>query len=66
MQGAEVGARVVAKAYPEEKVGVFAVRGGGEGEERGGALTVLEYSEMDPEVATSPDSNRPGRLLYNW
>lgn len=31
-----VGARVVAKAYPEEKVGVFA--------RRGGALEVVEYS----------------------
>ena len=30
------GARVVAKAYPEEKVGVFA--------QRGGRLEVVEYS----------------------
>ncbi len=40
---AEVGARAVAKSHPEEKVGVFALRGE--------AMTVLEYSELDPKLA---------------
>lgn len=50
-------ARVVAKAYPEEKVGVFA--------RRGGRLEVVEYSELDPveACAVEPDS---GILRYNW
>eukprot|EP00195_Chlamydomonas_chlamydogama_P005792 CAMPEP_0202904818 /NCGR_PEP_ID=MMETSP1392-20130828/31237_1 /ASSEMBLY_ACC=CAM_ASM_000868 /TAXON_ID=225041 /ORGANISM="Chlamydomonas chlamydogama, Strain SAG 11-48b" /LENGTH=471 /DNA_ID=CAMNT_0049592643 /DNA_START=73 /DNA_END=1488 /DNA_ORIENTATION=- len=54
---AEVGARVVAKAFPEEKVGVFA--------SRDGALTVVEYSEIDPQQACAVDP-ASGKLLYNW
>lgn len=42
------GARVVAKAYPEEKVGVFAV-------DEAGNTAVVEYSEMDPAEAASVD-----------
>ena len=42
---------MVAKAYPEEKVGVFA--------RRGAHVEVVEYSEMDPEEAASKD---PGIL----
>lgn len=42
------GARVVAKGYPEEKVGVFA--------ERGGAVEVVEYSELDPQEAAAVDA----------
>jgi len=55
-QGADCGARVVAKAYPEERVGVFA--------RRAGAVQVVEYSELHPEQAcgVGPD----GQLLYNW
>lgn len=45
------GARVVAKAYPEEKVGVFA--------RRGAHVEVVEYSEMDPEEAASVDPGTP-------
>lgn len=46
----QLGAKAVAKAYPEEKVGVFA--------ERSGALAVLEYSELDPSVASAEDPDR--------
>ena len=42
------GARVVAKACPEEKVGVFAV-------DDAGRAAVVEYSEMDPKEAASVD-----------
>ncbi len=47
----------MAKAYPEERVGVFAMRGG--------ALDVVEYSELDPSQASAFDAAR-GQLLYNW
>ena len=47
------GARVVAKAYPEEKVGVFA--------QRGGHTEVVEYSEMEPQEAASID---PGEFIF--
>ncbi|KAG1673574.1 hypothetical protein FOA52_003874 [Chlamydomonas sp. UWO 241] len=58
-RGAEVGSKAVAKAHPEEKVGVFA--------SRGGALAVLEYSELDPAVASASDpESTSGALLYNW
>ena len=42
------GARVVKKAYPEERVGVFA--------RRGDAITVVEYSELPPDEAESVDA----------
>lgn len=44
------GARVVTKAYPQEKVGVFA--------QRGEAVEVVEYSELDPQEAAFTD---PGK-----
>jgi len=53
----QCGARVVAKAYPEEKVGVFA--------QRAGKLHVVEYSELDPTEASSVDP-ATGMLRYNW
>ena len=53
----QCGARVVAKAYPEEKVGVFA--------QRAGKLHVVEYSELDPTEASSVDPCS-GMLRYNW
>lgn len=56
-RGIECGARVVAKAYPEEKVGVFA--------RRGGALEVVEYSELDPAEAAASDP-ATGELKYGW
>jgi UDP-N-acetylglucosamine/UDP-N-acetylgalactosamine diphosphorylase len=55
--GIQCGARVVAKAYPEEKVGVFA--------RKCGRLVVVEYSELDVAQATSVDPDT-GLLLYNW
>ena len=48
---------MVAKAYPEERVGVFA--------RRGGRTAVVEYSELDPAVAASQDPGSSA-LLYNW
>ena len=39
------GAKVVAKARPGERVGVFARRGGG--------VHVVEYSELDPALASA-------------
>ena len=39
----------MAKAYPEEKVGVFA--------QRGEAVEVVEYSELDPQEAASVDTS---------
>ena len=51
------GARVVAKSYPEEKVGVFA--------QRQGKLQVVEYSELDPVEASSFDPETK-ILKYNW
>ncbi|MEW5303686.1 MAG: hypothetical protein WDW36_006355 [Sanguina aurantia] len=51
------GSRAVGKAHPEERVGVFA--------RRGGALHVVEYSELEPGVACSRQEGS-GRLLYNW
>ena len=44
---------MVAKAYPEERVGVFALRDHN--------LEVVEYSELDPQQATAVN---PGHLLY--
>ncbi|WPT13592.1 UDP-N-acetylglucosamine diphosphorylase 1 [Picochlorum sp. SENEW3] len=55
--GIECGARVVAKSYPEEKVGVFA--------QKGGKLHVVEYSELDPLEASASDP-QSGVLKYNW
>lgn len=55
--GADCGSRVLAKAYPEEKVGVFA--------RKGGSLTVVEYSELDAAEASSCDPDS-GMLRYNW
>ncbi len=43
------------------QVGVFAQRG-----ESLSTLTVVEYSELDPAVATAPDPDTPGCLMYNW
>ncbi len=56
-QRIQCGARVVAKSYPEEKVGVFA--------QRCGKLEVVEYSELDPLEASAEDPST-GVLKYNW
>lgn len=47
------------QAYPQEKVGVFVRRG------KGGPLTVVEYSELDPSMA-SLINQETGRLRYCW
>jgi UDP-N-acetylglucosamine/UDP-N-acetylgalactosamine diphosphorylase len=56
---AAAGARVLKKAHPGEKVGVFVQRGAR------GAVEVVEYSEMDPaqEAATDPAT---GELRFSW
>lgn len=58
-KGAASAAKVVRKAYPQEKVGVFVQRG------RGGPLTVVEYSEMEPSMTTEINQTT-GRLRYCW
>ncbi|KAK6931906.1 UDPGP family [Dillenia turbinata] len=46
-KGVAAAAKVVRKAYPQEKVGVFVRRG------KGGPLSVVEYSELDPSLASA-------------
>ncbi|KAK1304300.1 UDP-N-acetylglucosamine diphosphorylase 1 [Acorus calamus] len=58
-KGVASAAKVVRKAYPQEQVGVFVRRG------RGGPLSVLEYSEMDPSM-TLEINQTTGRLRYCW
>lgn len=52
-------AKVVRKAYPQEKVGVFVQKG------KGGPLSVVEYSELDPSLA-SAINQETGRLRFCW
>lgn len=47
------------QAYPQEKVGVFVRRG------KGGPLTVVEYNELDPTLA-SAINQETGRLRFCW
>ncbi len=47
---------MVAKAHPEEKVGVFA--------RRGTHVEVVEYSEMDPQEAASVDPSKLNHEPY--
>uniref|UniRef100_A0A0E0LSC4 UDP-N-acetylglucosamine pyrophosphorylase n=2 Tax=Oryza punctata TaxID=4537 RepID=A0A0E0LSC4_ORYPU len=58
-KGVSSAAKVVRKAYPQEKVGVFVQRG------RGGPLSVVEYSEMDAAMTTEINQGT-GRLRYCW
>ncbi|KAL5229936.1 hypothetical protein ABZP36_028712 [Zizania latifolia] len=58
-KGVSAAAKVVRKAYPQEKVGVFVQRG------RGGPLSVVEYSEMDATMTTEINQTT-GRLRYCW
>ncbi|MCO5557784.1 hypothetical protein L7F22_011355 [Adiantum nelumboides] len=55
----ERGASCAAKAFPQEKVGVFARRG------KGGPLAVVEYSELDHSL-TYAINQETGRLRFNW
>lgn len=54
VSSAEVTSKAVAKRSPEEKVGVFGVQNG--------ELTVLEYSDLDPEVCEATDDD--GKLRF--
>ncbi|KAL5573295.1 hypothetical protein UlMin_022892 [Ulmus minor] len=58
-KGVASAAKVVRKAYPQEKVGVFVRRG------KGGPLTVVEYSELDQSLASAINQTT-GRLRYCW
>ncbi|ONM18096.1 UDP-N-acetylglucosamine diphosphorylase 2 [Zea mays] len=58
-RGVYAAAKVVRKAYPQEKVGVFVQRG------KGGPLSVVEYSEMDAAMTTGINQTT-GRLRYCW
>ncbi|XP_019447938.1 PREDICTED: UDP-N-acetylglucosamine diphosphorylase 2-like [Lupinus angustifolius] len=58
-KGVAAAAKVVRKAYPQEKVGVFVRRG------KGGPLTVVEYSELDPSLASAVNQST-GRLRFCW
>ncbi|KAJ8509688.1 hypothetical protein OPV22_000122 [Ensete ventricosum] len=58
-KGVAAAAKVVRKAYPQEKVGVFVQRG------RGGPFAVVEYSEMDASMTTEINQTT-GRLRYCW
>ncbi|KAL1833869.1 hypothetical protein DCAR_0104003 [Daucus carota subsp. sativus] len=58
-KGVATAAKVVRKAYPQEKVGVFVRRG------KGGPLAVVEYSELDSSLA-SAINQETGRLRFCW
>ncbi|MCO5568081.1 hypothetical protein L7F22_021776 [Adiantum nelumboides] len=58
-RGASCAAKVIKKAFPQEKVGVFARRG------KGGPLAVVEYSELDHSL-THAINQETGRLRFNW
>ncbi|KAL2935965.1 UDP-N-acetylglucosamine diphosphorylase 2 [Bienertia sinuspersici] len=58
-KGVAAAAKVVKKAYPQEKVGVFVQRG------KGGPLDVVEYSELDPSLASAVNQTT-GRLRFCW
>ncbi|WVZ25286.1 hypothetical protein V8G54_003830 [Vigna mungo] len=58
-KGVAAAAKVVRKAYPQEKVGVFVRRG------KGGPLTVVEYSELESSLASAVNQ-ATGRLRFCW
>ncbi|KAF3619204.1 UDP-N-acetylglucosamine diphosphorylase 2 [Capsicum annuum] len=58
-KGVSAAAKVVRKAYPQEKVGVFVRRG------KGGPLAVVEYSELDPSLCNAVNQET-GRLRFCW
>ncbi|PIA35351.1 hypothetical protein AQUCO_03500026v1 [Aquilegia coerulea] len=58
-KGVVAAAKVVRKAYPQEKVGVFVQKG------KGGPLSVVEYSELDQQTACAINQET-GRLRFCW
>ncbi|KAM7500387.1 hypothetical protein LguiA_024801 [Lonicera macranthoides] len=54
-----VNTHIASAAYPQEKVGVFVKRG------KGGPLSVVEYSELDPTLASAINQGT-GRLRFCW
>eukprot|EP00271_Cylindrocystis_brebissonii_P005733 TRINITY_DN17960_c0_g3_i1.p1 TRINITY_DN17960_c0_g3~~TRINITY_DN17960_c0_g3_i1.p1 ORF type:complete len:487 (-),score=91.59 TRINITY_DN17960_c0_g3_i1:659-2119(-) len=58
--GAPLASKVVRKAYPEERVGVFVHKG-----HPAGPVEVVEYSELPEDLATSLDPDT-GRLRFLW
>lgn len=54
--GCEVGSKVIAKAAPDEKVGVMCLRDG--------RPSIVEYYELTDEMAN--DRDEKGQLRYNW
>ncbi|KAL3616694.1 UDP-N-acetylglucosamine diphosphorylase 1 [Castilleja foliolosa] len=58
-KGVAAAAKVVRKAYPQEKVGVFVQRG------KGGPVSVVEYSELDSSLS-SAINQETGRLRFCW
>ncbi|XP_024532253.1 UDP-N-acetylglucosamine diphosphorylase 2 [Selaginella moellendorffii] len=52
-------AKAVKKLYPQERVGVFVRRA------KNGPVAVLEYSELDPALASSVNQET-GRLNFKW
>jgi len=54
-QNSDCAAKVVAKAYPTEPVGVIAIRDN--------KVQVVEYSEIDEKTATATDAT--GHLIFN-
>nr|KJB32917.1 hypothetical protein B456_005G268300 [Gossypium raimondii] len=56
-KGVAAAAKVVRKAYPQEKVGVSVRRG------KGGPLTVVEYTELDQSLASAVNQ-QTGRLRF--
>ena len=56
LSGCECGSKVIAKADPEERVGVLCLEDG--------TPSIVEYYEMTPEMITSRDAD--GRLSYNY
>ena len=60
--GRGCGATVVKKAFPEEPVGVFAMRGAGADAD---LPAVVEYSELDPADASRVDL-ATGEMAFAW
>ena len=56
LRNVEAGAKVIAKAYPEEAVGVFT--------RRNGEVHVVEYSEMPAELASATDPET-GKIKFD-